>query len=98
MTLPQNMPRIAFRMAQERPCRLSRISLVSLTPGGLRSSERLRFSLSSMDFKVCISCTMDGFPLRTVETIIKKLVDLKKLTKIGEGRTSRYRVLPSIKS
>jgi len=41
---------------------------------------------------------MDGFPLRTVETIIKKLVDLKKLTKIGEGRTSRYRVLPSIKS
>lgn len=31
-----------------------------------------------------------GFPPRTVEAIIKKLVDLKKLEKIGEGRATRY--------
>ena len=33
-----------------------------------------------------------GFPPRTVESIIKKLVDLKKLTRLGEGRSTRYRV------
>lgn len=33
-----------------------------------------------------------GFPPRTVEAIIKKLVDLKRLERIGEGRGTRYRL------
>ena len=33
-----------------------------------------------------------GFPPRTVEAIIKKLLDLKRLERIGEGRSTRYRV------
>jgi Fic family protein len=35
-----------------------------------------------------------GFPPRTVEAIIKKLLDLKRLERIGEGRSTRYRVRP----
>jgi Fic family protein len=31
-----------------------------------------------------------GFPERTVESIIKKLVDLKRLTRLGQGRAARY--------
>jgi Fic family protein len=34
-----------------------------------------------------------SFPERTVESIIKKLVDLKRLEKIGEGRATRYKVV-----
>lgn len=34
-----------------------------------------------------------SFPERTVESIIKKLVDLKRLERIGEGRAIRYRVV-----
>lgn len=34
-----------------------------------------------------------GFPPRTVEAIIKKLEGLKRLARIGEGRSTRYRVL-----
>lgn len=33
-----------------------------------------------------------GFPPRTVEAAIKKLLDLKKLQRIGQGRATRYRV------
>lgn len=33
-----------------------------------------------------------NFPVRTVESIIKKLVDLKQLEPLGEGRATRYRV------
>ncbi len=33
------------------------------------------------------------FPPRTVESIIKKLLDLKRLERIGEGRGTRYRVI-----
>jgi len=33
------------------------------------------------------------FPPRTVEDIIRKFVDLKKLERLGEGRATRYRVL-----
>jgi len=33
------------------------------------------------------------FPERTVESIIKKLVDLKRLERIGEGRAIRYRMI-----
>ena len=32
-----------------------------------------------------------GFPVRTVESIIKKLYDLKRLEKVGQGRATRYR-------
>ena len=34
-----------------------------------------------------------GFPSRTVEFIIKKLTSLRKLERIGEGRSTRYRVM-----
>lgn len=33
-----------------------------------------------------------GFPPRTIEASIKKLVDLKRLQKVGQGRATRYRV------
>lgn len=33
-----------------------------------------------------------GYPPRTVEACIKKLLDLKKISKVGEGRATRYRV------
>jgi Fic family protein len=32
------------------------------------------------------------FPLRTIEAIIKKLVELKRLERIGEGRATRYKI------
>ena len=35
-----------------------------------------------------------GFPARTVESIIKKLLDMKKLERLGAGRATRYRILP----
>jgi Fic family protein len=34
-----------------------------------------------------------GFPPRTIESIIKKLFNMKKLDRLGEGRATRYRVL-----
>lgn len=34
-----------------------------------------------------------SFPERTVESIIRKLVDLKRIERIGEGRATRYRVV-----
>ena len=34
-----------------------------------------------------------GFPARTVEAIIKKLFDLKRVERIGEGRSTRYKVV-----
>jgi len=33
-----------------------------------------------------------GFPARTVESIIKKLVNLKKLERLGQARGTRYKV------
>jgi Fic family protein len=33
-----------------------------------------------------------GYPPRTVEACIKKLCDLKKITKVGEGRATRYQI------
>jgi Fic family protein len=35
-----------------------------------------------------------GFPERTVESIIKKLLDLKRLERLGQGKATRYRALP----
>lgn len=34
-----------------------------------------------------------GFPERTVEAIIKKLMELKKIERLGQGRAIRYKVL-----
>lgn len=34
-----------------------------------------------------------GFPPRTVEQIMKKMLDMKKLEQLGRGRATRYRVL-----
>lgn len=34
-----------------------------------------------------------GFPARTVEAIIKKLIDLKRLERIGQGKASRYKLV-----
>lgn len=33
-----------------------------------------------------------GFPERTVEAIIKKFLDMKRLEKLGQGRSTRYRL------
>ena len=41
--------------------------------------------------KAAIEAT--GYPARTVESIVKKLLDLKKIEKLGAGRATRYRVL-----
>jgi Fic family protein len=35
-----------------------------------------------------------GFPPRTVEQIIAKLLTMKRLARLGQGRATRYRVLP----
>ncbi|MCF6354805.1 MAG: Fic family protein [Candidatus Polarisedimenticolaceae bacterium] len=34
-----------------------------------------------------------GFPPRTVEDITKKLLDMKKLERLGQGRATRYRII-----
>lgn len=34
-----------------------------------------------------------GFPPRTVEAIVKKLLDLKRLERVGQGRGTRYRLV-----
>ncbi|QQR68921.1 MAG: Fic family protein [Alphaproteobacteria bacterium] len=39
-----------------------------------------------------------GFPPRTIEAIIKKLVDLKRLDRTGESRATRYRVKDRVKA
>ena len=50
-------------------------------------------SLDKKEFSRKDAIEATGFPARTVEAIIKKLFDLKKLERIGEGRGIRYRVL-----
>jgi len=37
-----------------------------------------------------------GFPPRTVEACIKKLVELKRLKRLGQGRSTRYKVILSV--
>ena len=34
-----------------------------------------------------------GFPPRTIEQVVKKLTDMKRLTRLGQGRATRYRVI-----
>nr|WP_253307635.1 hypothetical protein [Rickettsia endosymbiont of Ceutorhynchus assimilis] len=38
-----------------------------------------------------------GFPERTVESIIKKLVNLKRLNRLGQGKATRYKLTNKIK-
>lgn len=37
-----------------------------------------------------------GFPERTVESIIKKLVDLKRLSRLGQGKATRYKLIKKL--
>ena len=50
-------------------------------------------SLHSKEFSRKEAIEAMGFAPRTVEASIKKLFDVKKLAKLGEGRATRYRVL-----
>lgn len=34
-----------------------------------------------------------GFPERTVESIIKKLVGMKRIARLGEGKATRYKLI-----
>ncbi|CAN5711028.1 Fic family protein [soil metagenome] len=49
-------------------------------------------NLASKEFSRATAITALGFPPRTIEQITKKLLDLKKLEQIGQGRATRYRV------
>ncbi len=49
--------------------------------------------ISGKSFSRKDATTALGFPARTVESCIKKLLGLKKLTKIGEGRATRYKII-----
>lgn len=49
-------------------------------------------SLGNKDFSRKEAIDALGFPPRTVEASIKKLLDMKKLEKLGEGRATRYRL------
>ena len=50
-------------------------------------------SLEKKEFSRKDAIEATGFPPRTIEAIIKKLFDLKKLDRIGEGRGIRYRLI-----
>jgi Fic family protein len=49
--------------------------------------------LSKNEFSRADAITALKFPARTVEASIKKLLDLKKLERIGQGRATRYKIL-----
>lgn len=49
--------------------------------------------LDSLEFSRKDAVAALGFPERTVESIIKKLVSMKRLQRLGEGKASRYKVL-----
>jgi len=49
-------------------------------------------SLSEKTFSRANAITALGFPPRTVEACIKKLLDLNKLERLGQGRATRYKV------
>jgi Fic family protein len=49
--------------------------------------------LPEREFTRKSATTALGYPARTAESIIKKLLDLKKLERLGEGRATRYKVL-----
>jgi hypothetical protein len=47
----------------------------------------------SADFSRKDAVTALGFPERTIESIIKKLVMLKRLHRLGQGKATRYRLI-----
>lgn len=49
--------------------------------------------LDSLEFSRKDAVAALEFPERTVESIIKKLVSMKRLQRLGEGKASRYKVL-----
>ncbi|MEZ5814849.1 MAG: Fic family protein [Alphaproteobacteria bacterium] len=64
----------------------------------LLSEKQLAFwqwaqSLSRKEFSRGDAIDALGFPPRTIEQIMKKLVDMKKLDQLGQGRATRYRVV-----
>jgi Fic family protein len=64
----------------------------------LLSEKQLAFwtwaqSLESKEFNRGDAIAALGFPPRTVEQIMKKLLDMKKLEQLGQGRATRYRVI-----
>ena len=50
-------------------------------------------SLDTAEFSRKDALAALGFPERTIESIIKKLVDMKRLHRLGEGTATRYRVI-----
>lgn len=64
----------------------------------LLSEKQLAFwqwtqSLGGKEFNRGDAIDALGFPPRTIEQIIKKLVDIKRLDQLGQGRATRYRVV-----
>ncbi len=49
--------------------------------------------LPGREFSRKTAMTALDFPARTIESIIKKLLELKKIERIGEGRATRYKVM-----
>ena len=49
-------------------------------------------SLPNKEFSRKDAIEATGFPARTVESIIKKLFEMKKLIRIGQGRSVRYKI------
>ena len=63
----------------------------------LLSEKQLAFwrwaqSLGSKEFNRGDAIKALGFPPRTVEQIMKKFLDMKKLQQLGQGRATRYRL------
>lgn len=52
-------------------------------------------SLPESEFSRKTAVAALGYPARTVEAIIKKLLEMKKLERIGQGRATRYRIIRS---
>ena len=50
-------------------------------------------SLPNQEFSRQNAVVALRYPERTVESIIKKLLDFKKLRRIGEGRATRYQIV-----
>ncbi len=64
----------------------------------LLSEKQLAFwqwaqSLGDKEFNRGDAIDALGFPPRTIEQIMKKLLDMKKLEQLGQGRATRYRVV-----
>ena len=63
----------------------------------LLSEKQLAFwrwaqSLGSKEFNRGDAIKALGFPPRTIEQIMKKFLDMKKLQQLGQGRATRYRL------